>query len=609
VAARKPRQTQPESKWARLFKLAVVGGVIALVFVGVWSNPEALLHPRLGHGLDILLWTIALAVTELLPVPVTQVLRLSLSFPILLGVGILYPPLVVACIALVGEFDPREIKREIPFLTALFNRSQLAVSFGLGSVVFHALAEVRSPWFELLPVVLLATVASYLANIIFVVTFMHLVYRRSSRDILSELRVGALSEFMLSYLGLGVVGLVIARLYLAVGFWSVAAFILPLVFARQMFFRSMALEEAGKELKDREQVLRALSNRMAEERQDERMKIAAYLHDDLAQMLFRLTLQVEMAKKRLAQGNVEAVYKDLDGIASTKDQTSDAVRALIRDLHRSPIGRNGLGEAIQSFAEDISRGHPTEIVVNVVELSLPPPIQLLIYQIACEAAMNALKHAEADHIWVTLSESGDGVALTIKDNGLGFDTSAPPPEGHFGSVMMRERALVTGGTYKIESALGEGTTITASFPRVWVEEGTMLEANPDSSIEGHPVLTRKPPVGSTVGPPTSNGNDHLEKGNSHLSILAKIAGKGRTASAAAASHLEPDPQASEAPETETPSEAKAEATASAELAWHEAKEGSETPSSRERDLPALRPAPDPQSTPDRPREEQPAIPA
>src|SRR5919108_703863 len=102
------------------------------------------------------------------------------------------------------------------------------------------------------------------------------------------------------------------------GIRSVAAFLLPLLFARQMFFRTMALEEAGKELKDREQVLRALSNRMAEERQDERMQIAGYLHDDLAQQLFRLTLQVEMAKKRLQQGDVQAVTKDLDGILDTK---------------------------------------------------------------------------------------------------------------------------------------------------------------------------------------------------------------------------------------------------------------------------------------------------
>src|SRR5204862_7668621 len=134
-------------------------------------------------------------------------------------------------------------------------------------------------------------------------------------------------------------GAIIVQLQTAVGAWSVAAFILPLVFARQMFFRTMALEEAGKELKDREQVLRALSNRMAEERQDERMQIAAYLHDDLAQMLFRLSLQVDIASRLLEQNKIEEVRETLSEVRETKNRTSERIRALVRDLHRSPLGR------------------------------------------------------------------------------------------------------------------------------------------------------------------------------------------------------------------------------------------------------------------------------
>jgi signal transduction histidine kinase len=492
------------------FKLAVVVPVLLGLTTFVLITPGVILRPTLTGGLsgsvlDLLVWVVVVATVELLPVSVSKVLRLSLSFPILLGIAILYrSPLVVGVVTLIGLFDSREIRGEIPPLTALFNRCQASVSFMIGSLAFHGIASLRSPLYVLVAGILLATAATYLVNVTLVVGFMRLVYSKPFREVLSQLRVGALSEFLLSYLGLGFVGLIIARLHEAVGLLSVAAFILPLVFARQMFFRNMALEEASKELKDRERVLRALSNRMAEERQDERMQIAAYLHDDLAQMLFRLTLQVEMAKKRLLHGEVEAVSRDLDGITATKQQTSEAIRALIRDLHRSPIGRKGLAEAIQSFAEDISRGHPTKITTNVVEVSLPPPIQLLIYQIAREAAMNALKHAEAATISITLSERDDGVELQILDDGKGFDTEAAPPEGHFGSVMMRERALVAGGTYAIRSQPGEGTSVSATFPRVWVEEGSLLEAQ-DAAVFGvaaaTPARMQKPPVGSTVGPP------------------------------------------------------------------------------------------------------------
>jgi signal transduction histidine kinase len=128
---------------------------------------------------------------------------------------------------------------------------------------------------------------------------------------------------------------------------------------------------------------------------------------------------------------------------------------------------------------------------------LPPPIQLLIYQIAREATTNALKHAEAENIWISLADTEDGVALTIKDDGKGFDVSQPQPEGHFGSVMMKERALVTGGTYERTSQIGQGTTIRATFPRVWVEEGAAHEAR--TGAEKPAQKRRQPPVGSKTG--------------------------------------------------------------------------------------------------------------
>ena len=110
--------------------------------------------------------------------------------------------------------------------------------------------------------------------------------------------------------------------------------------------------------------------------------------------------------------------------------------------------------------------------------------------------MNALKHAEAASIWISLAESDDGVVLTVKDDGKGFDVAQPQPEGHFGSVMMKERALVTGGTYARTSEMGGGTIVRATFPRVWVEEGAVLEAStPDER-----AAASTPPRGATVGP-------------------------------------------------------------------------------------------------------------
>jgi signal transduction histidine kinase len=475
--------------------------VLAVCLVLAWTG---YVDPHAFRPLDLAFWIGAVSLVELLPVPVTRKIQLSLAFPLRLAVGLIYPAHVAGVVALVGSFDPREIRRKISPLKSIFNRSQVSLCMLAGSATFHSMSSVHGPLRTVIPSALFATVVYLAVNVTLVTVATHLLYRMPMKEILGQLRMGTMHEFVLNYLGLGFVGVIIARLYdlPGIGGLAVATFILPLIFARQMFFRNLALEAAHKELKDRQRVLKALSNRMAEERQDERMRIAAYLHDDLAQMLFRLNLQAQMAKKRLTQGDTTAVGKDLDGILQTKQETSDAIRALIRDLHRSPIGRRGLAEAIQSFADDMSRGATTQITVDVVEVSLPPPIQLLIYQIAREAAMNALRHAEAHEIRISLGETGDGVALTITDDGKGFDTSAPPPEGHFGSVMMKERALVAGGSYSIQSEVGKGTSITASFPRVWVEEGSELESGPDGQDpDAGERATSRPPIGTAVGPP------------------------------------------------------------------------------------------------------------
>ena len=71
---------------------------------------------------------------------------------------------------------------------------------------------------------------------------------------------------------------------------------------------------------------------------------------------------------------------------------------------------------------------------------MPAPIALLIYKIAGEGLMNALKHAQASDFWITVRGDEEFLELQLRDNGVGFDSSLPGPEGHFGMTMMRERA-------------------------------------------------------------------------------------------------------------------------------------------------------------------------
>jgi signal transduction histidine kinase len=487
----------------RIFEAAVVIPTIAAL---AWASSRAL--PSLDHQQlwDLVIWVVLIAAVELIPVPLWRGTIISMGFPLLMVVAFLYPPAVAGSAAFLAASDPRELKREVGFLQALFNRSSIALAVWAASGVFNSLVDIRTEDSAVLLVAaaLLAAIVDYVVNfgVISIVASLH--YRTNPIRVIRELRIGRLSEFVISYLALAVFGLMLAKFFIDAegqGWWIVPIFILPLLLARQMFFRSKALEEAHKELQDREQVLRTLSNRMAEERRDERMSIAAFLHDDLAQLLFRLSIQVDVARRHLEAGKIDQTEELLLEIKETKNRTSDRVRALIRELHRSPLGRAGLGEAIRSFLVDVSRDD-VQFHADIDEVDVPGPIALLLYHDARESVMNSLKHANASHIWVSVEQQGDEVEMVVRDDGVGFDVEAPGPEGHYGMTMLRERATAGGGTIAVQSVLGEGTTITFRFPTSWLQEDESQDQSAES--QAPPSL---PPAGASHGavatPPAS----------------------------------------------------------------------------------------------------------
>jgi signal transduction histidine kinase len=478
-----------------LLQLAVILPTVGVVGVMLWRDAGSLQW-------QLWVWTATVALVEVLPVPAWRGLQVSVGFPLLMAVAFVFDPPAAALAAFLGASDPREYRRQVGLLRAVFNRSQVALSVLVASSVFHALAGLDASSLAQLGAALLAAVLDYFLNSGLVTAALSLDTGVPPLRVIKELRIGRLSEFLVSYLGLAFFGLFLAHFASENNnFWAIPVFVIPLLLARQMFFRSMALEEAHRELKDREQVLRVLSTRMAEERQDERMQIAAFLHDDLAQLLFRLSIQVDVARRRLDSGEIEAAESLLGEIKETKNRTSDRIRALIRDLHRSPLGRAGLAEALHSFIAETGKDSDVQFHTDIDQIDLPAPIALLMYHIAREAVMNALKHARASNMWLTVKQDGDEVEMVLRDDGVGFDSEAPEPEGHYGLTMMRERATVGGGSFAVKATPGEGASITVRFPTSW------LQAEPPGES---PEPSQPPPNGgaspdtlrTSTSPPT-----------------------------------------------------------------------------------------------------------
>jgi signal transduction histidine kinase len=447
----------------RSFQALVAGAGVLVIAVGIATRGGKLFGDR-GQLFGALFWVVVIGLVELLPVPGWRSLQVSMDFPLAIAVAFIYPPYVAGLIIFLGSSDPREFRREVDFLRALFNRSQVALSTFATSLTFHALGGGVENWSDVFPAAIPAVLVDFVVNTTLVGFVASLGFGLPFRVVLRKMRIGNPAEFLVSYIGLGFVGVLLARLYDFPGWWAVAGFVLPLLLARQMFFRTRALEDATKELQDREVVLRALSDRMAEERQDERQQIAAYLHDDLAQVIYRMSLHIDISKRQLETGNSDQAREEIDAIRKAKERAQELIRALIRDLHRSPLGRAGLVQALFSFCTDVERDSHIRIRAELSEVDLPAPVQLLCYQVAREAVMNAVKHSGAEAITLTLREADDGARLSIADDGAGFDVEQGSPEGHFGLTMMRERAQVAGGSFSIESTPGEGTTIIAEFP-------------------------------------------------------------------------------------------------------------------------------------------------
>jgi signal transduction histidine kinase len=471
------RALNPASVYALVVSVPVIIGIAA----GAWAT-------RSEFELVMIGWVVLVAVAELLPVPATRNIHVSIGFTLLTAVGILFAPVWAAAIALVGSSDLSELRRETTVLKAVFNRAQVALAVLLASATFHALANIHvDPPYIVVAATLVGSLVDYVTNLTLVIVGTSLMYRTSILTLAKQFP--RLREFLVSYAGLALIGAVLAELYVGgppLGLWAVAVVFAPLLFARQMFLRSHALEEAHVELQEREEILRELSNKMAEERADERLQIAGYLHDDLAQVLFRLSLQVDIARKLLDKQSLEDLRTQLDKIRDSKQETSDRIRAMIRDLHRSPLGAAGLADALESFTDEVGRDSAIRFHHDVKEFPLPAPIALLMYHIAREGIMNAMKHAAPTDVWITVNESGDDIVMQLRDNGAGFDTSQPGPEGHYGMAMMRERARVGGGTLEVASAPAEGTTITVRFPTALLQRDQENGSGPaSSSTPGH----------------------------------------------------------------------------------------------------------------------------
>jgi two-component system nitrate/nitrite sensor histidine kinase NarX len=197
----------------------------------------------------------------------------------------------------------------------------------------------------------------------------------------------------------------------------------------------------------------------------ERQAIGNEIHDSLAQTLVYTRMRTSLLLESMRTGNELMSAKYAHDIDDALESSQKTVRELITDF-RCAMDPTGLHKALEKLTEQFC--HRNEIALEyinrVAHLELPLEYEIQVFHIVQEALANIATHSGATHARLIVEFSGNYYVFTIKDNGSGGCTFTPV-EGHYGMMIMRERAQRIGGEIKVESSKGFGTHVQLFFPK------------------------------------------------------------------------------------------------------------------------------------------------
>jgi signal transduction histidine kinase len=174
------------------------------------------------------------------------------------------------------------------------------------------------------------------------------------------------------------------------------------------------------------------------------------------EMRASLVLELRAAERRVPT-EIGELRDDLSRVAEDIKSVLDDLREMSRGIHPAILARGGLGPALRTLA----RRAPIPVEVDVrAETRLPEPIEVAAYYVASEALTNAVRHAQASVVRVTLEEQDGALKLSIRDDGVG---GADHRKGS-GLIGLHDRVEALGGSIDLSSAVGEGTLIVLEFP-------------------------------------------------------------------------------------------------------------------------------------------------
>jgi signal transduction histidine kinase len=204
---------------------------------------------------------------------------------------------------------------------------------------------------------------------------------------------------------------------------------------------------------------------------EERQRMAAEIHDTIAQGLTGVITQLEAA--RHAHDRPAEHERHLANAERLARESLSEARRSVEGALPAPLEATTLPDALREVAREWSERTtvPAEVTVTGEPITLDPEIEVTLLRTAQEALANVAKHAHAGRARITLSYMGDEVALDVRDDGVGFDVGRVATAGGtgFGLHGMRQRVDRVAGSVAIESEPGHGTAISARVPAIAID--------------------------------------------------------------------------------------------------------------------------------------------
>ncbi len=223
-----------------------------------------------------------------------------------------------------------------------------------------------------------------------------------------------------------------------------------------------ALRRSLEELRQREEQLRLLAQRQVRIREEERRRLGFDLHDDVCQELVGTGIMVESVRGRLHAIDPEA-SQQLARVGRHLNELGEHLRLVARELRPVLLHDLGLEDSLRSLAAGMATTARITTRVSTPIPRLAEEVEVAVYRIVQEAITNAVRHANAKEIIVSLARAKGVLSVEIRDDGCGFEVKVRQRDA-LGLVSMAERALAVGATLQVISAPGRGTSVVLTCP-------------------------------------------------------------------------------------------------------------------------------------------------